>query len=89
MVDRSGLRSIMRQGGRSPTRGRGRLKYGDPTKIDRDRRQVLADVEAVRNMHPLDQAALYTAFLPIIGVVAGAAADIRRYTNDPSGTNED
>ena len=87
MVDRSGLRSIMRQGGRSPTRGRGRLNRGDPTKIDRDRRQVLADVEAVKNMHPLDQAALYTSFLPIVGDVAGAAADIRRYTNDPSGTN--
>ena len=87
MVDRSGLRSIMRQGGRSPTRGRGRFKYCDPTKHRRDRRQALADVEAVRNMHPLDQAALYTSIIPIVGDIAGAAADIRRYTNDPSGTN--
>ena len=76
MVDRSGLRSL-----------RGRLKRGDPTKIKRDRRQVLADVEAVKNMHPLDQAALYTSFLPLVGDVVGAASDIRRYTNDPSGTN--
>jgi len=53
MVDRSGLRSIMRQGGRSPTRGRGRLKYGDPTKIDRDRRQVLADVAARSGLRSL------------------------------------
>lgn len=70
MVDRSGLRSIIRQGGRSPTRGRGRFKYGDPTKHRRDRRQALADVEAVRNMHPLDQAALYTSIIPIVGDIA-------------------
>ena len=34
MVDRSGLRSIIRQGGRSPTRGRGRFKYGDQLNIE-------------------------------------------------------
>ena len=73
MAERSGLSSLPR---------RGRLRGGDPTKIERDRAKALADVAANKDMSTLDKAALTTAFLPVGGV-----ADTVTLAEDPSWAN--
>ena len=79
MAETSGLSSL-------PSR-RGRLRGGDPTKIERDRAKALADVAANKDMSALDKAALTTAFLPVVGDGIGLAADARHLYKDPSFAN--
>jgi len=78
MAETSGLSSLRR---------RGRLRGGDPTKIERDRAKALADVAANKDMSTLDKAALTTAFLPIVGDAIGFASDAKHLYKDPSLTN--
>tara|TARA_R110002012_G_scaffold244384_1_gene419101 strand:- start:7 stop:1644 length:1638 start_codon:yes stop_codon:yes gene_type:complete len=79
MAETSGLSSL-------PSR-RGRLRGGDPTKIERDRAKALADVAGNKDMSALDKAALTTAFLPVVGDGIGLAADARHLYKDPSFAN--
>jgi len=78
MAETSGLSSLPR---------RGRLRGGDPTKIERDRAKALADVAANKNMSALDKAALVTATLPIIGDIVGGVSDAKHLYKDPSLAN--
>ena len=43
--------------------------------------------DAVKGMHPMDQIALATSFIPVVGDIAGGIADTRTLINDPSLTN--
>jgi len=79
MAETSGLSSL-------PSR-RGRLRGGDPTKIERDRAKALADVAANKDMSTLDKAALVTATLPVIGDIVGGVSDARHLYKDPSLAN--
>jgi hypothetical protein len=78
MAETSGLSSLPR---------RGRLRGGDPTKIERDRAKALADVAANKDMSALDKAALVTATLPIIGDIVGGVSDAKHLYKDPSLAN--
>ena len=78
MAERSGLSSLPR---------RGRLRGGDPTKIERDRAKALADVAANKDMSTLDKAALVTATLPVIGDIIGGVSDAKHLYKDPSLAN--
>ena len=78
MAETSGLSSLPR---------RGRLRGGDPTKIERDRAKALADVAANKDMSTLDKAALATATLPVIGDIIGGVSDAKHLYKDPSLAN--
>ena len=82
MAETSGLSSLPR---------RGRLRGGDPTKIERDRTQAKLDIETTKKvwdgMSALDKAALLTAPIPIVGDVVGGVADTVTLAEDPSWAN--
>jgi len=78
--NRGGLSSLIRR----PT---GRLRSGDLTKIDRDRLKTKEDIAATGDMSTLDKIALSTAFIPVVGDIAGGVADTVTLAEDPNWTN--